>query len=68
MRTTLKEFQGFERGFALHRTRDMVVSQDDHTLYLLRWALLVSLVLIVLDVVVVAFMLSVFSSVFVPGS
>ena len=37
VRTTLKEFRGCERGFEPHRTReDIVVSQDDHALYLLR--------------------------------
>ena len=45
----LKEFEDVSVVWNHTECEDMVVSQDDHALYLLRKALLLSLVLIVLD-------------------
>ena len=70
VRITLKEFANASAFSNRTEREDMVVYQDDHALYLLRYALLLSLVLIVLDADFTALRLhlrSVFS-VFAPGS
>ena len=45
----LKEFESVSVFLNCTECEDAAVSQDDHALYLLRWALLLSLVLTVLD-------------------
>ena len=69
-RITLKEFENASAFLNPTESEDMVVYQDDHTLHLLRWALLLSLVFIILNADFTALRLhlrSVFS-VFAPGS
>ena len=71
--TMLKEFRGCECGFATHRMRGYgSFSRRPHALFATLGAAGLSLLLIIPDTdcdgVVVAFTLSVFSSIFVPGS
>ena len=66
----LKEFDNVSIFLSCTECEDMVVSQDNHALCLLRWALLLSQVLIVLNVDFTALWLHlrfVLSSVFTPA-